>query len=173
VLPLIEECWNPGKQRLNIDFWLWRLCRATTMETGLFEIQADHLNGFREARQIQQPLERLFYALFGRAESASFDRDAAPANITNGIESFAGSAPKSVELAADPAAKLARCFLRLANLPNYALDRLSRYEATLWRQVRQILFALDALDRRKPQDRGRRFRVGSWQCVPAYEPEEC
>ena len=27
------------------------------------------------------------------------------------------------ELVADPAAKLARCFLRLANLPNYALDR--------------------------------------------------
>jgi hypothetical protein len=26
-------------------------------------------------------------------------------------------------------------FLRLANLPNYALDRLSRYEATLWRQA--------------------------------------
>ena len=25
-------------------------------------------------------------------------------------------------------AELARCFLRLANLPNYALDRLSRYE---------------------------------------------
>jgi hypothetical protein len=112
------------------------------METGLFEIQADHLSGFRQARQVQQPLERLFYALFGRAESASFDRDAAPANITNGIESFAGSAPKSVELAADPAAKLARCFLRLANLPNYALDRLSRYEATLWRQVRQIVLRL-------------------------------
>jgi hypothetical protein len=35
-------------------------------------------------------------------------------------------------------------------LPNFALDRLSRYEATLWRQVgRRILFALDALDRRK------------------------
>jgi hypothetical protein len=25
--------------------------------------------------------------------------------------------------------------LRLANLPNFVLDRLSRYEATLWRQV--------------------------------------
>jgi hypothetical protein len=58
---------------------------------------------------------------------------------------------------------LARCFLRLANLPNYALDRLSRYEATLWRQVGRILFALDALDRRKPQERGRRFRIGSRQ----------
>jgi hypothetical protein len=49
--------------------------------------------------------------------------------------------------------ELARCFLRLANLPNFALDRLSRYEATLWRQAGRILFALDALDRRKPQER--------------------
>jgi hypothetical protein len=31
------------------------------------------------------------------------------------------------------------------------------YEAALWRQVAQTLFALDALDRRKPQER-RRFR---------------
>jgi len=62
---------------------------------------------------------------------------------------------------------LARCFLRLANLPNYALDRLSRYEATLWRQVGRILFALDALDRRKPQERGRRFHIGSRRDLPA------
>jgi hypothetical protein len=48
------------------------------------------------------------------------------------------------------------CFLRPANLPNYVLDRLSRYEVTLWRQVGQILFALDSLDRRKPQERRRR-----------------
>jgi hypothetical protein len=45
--------------------------------------------------------------------------------------------------------------LRLANLPNFALDRLIRYEATLWRESRQILLALDALDRRKPQERTR------------------
>jgi hypothetical protein len=53
--------------------------------------------------------------------------------------------------------EFARCFLRLANLPNFALDRLSRYEATLWRQTYRILFALDALDRRKPQERRRSF----------------
>jgi hypothetical protein len=57
-----------------------------------------------------------------------------------------------------PAVEFARCFLRLANLPNFALDRLSRYEATLWRQAGRILFALDALGRRKPQERGCRFR---------------
>jgi hypothetical protein len=35
-----------------------------------------------------------------------------------------------------------------------------------------MLFALDALDRRKPQDRGRRFRIGSRQELPAYERDE-
>ena len=34
---------------------------------------------------------------------------------------------------------------------------LSRYEAALWRQAGRILYALDALDRRKPQERRRRF----------------
>ena len=51
--------------------------------------------------------------------------------------------------------EFARCFLRLANLPNFALDRLSRYEANLWRQAGRILYALETLDRRKPQERTR------------------
>jgi hypothetical protein len=59
------------------------------------------------------------------------------------------------------------------NLPHYALDRLSRYEATLWRQAGQILFALDVLGRRKPWNRRRRFRVGSRQELPRYDPEQC
>jgi len=36
-----------------------------------------------------------------------------------------------------------------------AVDRLSRYEAPLWRQACQILFTLQCLDRRKPWDRRR------------------
>jgi hypothetical protein len=56
-----------------------------------------------------------------------------------------------------PAAEFARCSLRLANLPNFAVDRLSRYEARLWRQAGQILCALDVLDRRKPQERTAHF----------------
>jgi hypothetical protein len=59
------------------------------------------------------------------------------------------------------AIEFARCFLRLANLSNYALDRLSRYEATLWRQAGRILHALETLDHRKPQKRRRGFWLGS------------
>jgi hypothetical protein len=53
--------------------------------------------------------------------------------------------PTSAEHFAKRTIYFARCFLRLSNLPNYALDRLSRYEATLWRQVAQTLIALGDL----------------------------
>jgi hypothetical protein len=59
------------------------------------------------------------------------------------------------------------------NLPNYALDRLSRYEATLWRQAGQILFTLDILGRRKPWDRRRHFRFGSWLGPHVDDAKEC
>src|SRR5262249_10603859 len=52
--------------------------------------------------------------------------------------------PSSGKNADSPAVEFARCFLRLANLPNFALDRLSRYEASLLRQ------APDARRARKP-----------------------
>ena len=151
---------------LRLASLLWRLRRATTMETGLFEIQADHLRGFRQGRQVKPASREIVYALFGRADPVSFDPTGSH-GITNETEAVPSSGSSSVEPAVDPTADLARCFLRLANLPNFALDRLSRYEATLWRQAGQILFALDALDRRKPQERGRRFRIGRRQDLPA------
>jgi hypothetical protein len=158
---------------LRLASLLWRLRRATTMETGLFEIQAEHLAGLKQPAQVGPASREVVYALFGQAETVSLVRDPASHVIANKTQSLPSPVPQRVEPLIDPTAELARCFLRLANLPNYALDRLSRYEATLWRQAGQILFALDVLDRRKPWDRRRRFRVGGRQELPFYEPEEC
>ena len=44
---------------LRLASLLWRLRRATTMETGLFEIQADHLREFRQGRQVSQSRRKL------------------------------------------------------------------------------------------------------------------
>jgi hypothetical protein len=99
--------------------------------------------------------------MFGRADSVSFDRDPVSRSGTNTSEIVPSPSAKSVEPAVAPAVELTRCFLRLANMSNYALDRLSRYEATLWRQVVQMLFALDALDRRKPQERKGKFFISN------------
>jgi hypothetical protein len=149
---------------LRLAGLMWRLRRATTMETGLFEIQADHLR--RLARQVHPASREVVYALFGPANENSFGRDPTLQGITNDKEDACRPVAK-------PTAEFARCFLRLANLPNYALDRLSRYEATLWRQAGQILFALDVLDRRRSWVRRRRFRVGSRRELPVYDPEAC
>ena len=113
--------------------------------------------GSGRVAKLTQPSRKVVYALFARADPVSCNPTSH--GMTKGTE--------TVEPGVDPTADLARCFLRLANLPDFALDRLSRYEAILWRQTGQILFALDALDRRKPQERRRRFRVGSRQDLPA------
>ena len=133
---------------LRLASLMWRLRRATTIETGLFEIQADM--GKLANCDADPSSRQTVYALF-RPTSIPPDHDSVPSSETGGS--------KSPGLTANPSVELARCFLRLANLPNFALDRLSRYEGALWRQIGQTLLALDALDRRKPQERRRRFGI--------------
>ena len=113
---------------LRLASILWRLRRATTIETGLFKIQAEHLRGRQQSRQLFPDSSGVVHALLHGTKAG-------------------GSA-----------IEFAQCFLRLANLPNFPIDRLSRYESSLSSQARQILFALDALDRRKPQERAHRSR---------------
>ena len=138
---------------LRLASLLWRLRRATSIETGLFEIQADHLSDFRKTHQISPASREIVHALF----NANSDRQAVSHSAANATETRPVT-PAQGQITPD--VELARYFLRLCNLPNYALDRLSRYEAALWRQAGQILFALDNLDRRKPQERMRRFCLG-------------
>ena len=44
--------------------------------------------------------------------------------------------------------QLTYCFLRLVNLDSGVFERLNRYEAALWRQTVQTLFALHPVGRR-------------------------
>jgi hypothetical protein len=129
---------------LRLASLLWRLRRATVIETGLFEIEAERLSETARTHQVSPASREVVRALFGPQESAS------------SLDSLPASSMK-MEPSLYPAAELTRCYLQLANLPTFALDRLSRYEATLWRQVGQLLFTLDALDRRKPHERRFRF----------------
>src|SRR5262249_24902293 len=43
--------------------------------------------------------------------------------------------------------------LQISAMPNFPLDRLSRYESTLWRQARQIIFTLASLRQQKREPR--------------------
>jgi hypothetical protein len=139
---------------LRLASILWRLRRATNMETGLFEIQARHLRDYQENCLVPPHSNDVIQALFGRDNSTD------GYGVSHRALSKIGTVSHSALKADAPAVGFARCFLRLANLPNFALDRLSRYEATLWRQAGWMLYALEKLDRRKPQERARRGWIG-------------
>jgi hypothetical protein len=135
---------------LRLASLLWRLRRATAIEAGLFKQQARQLLQFRRRRQTHRERQKIIDSMYRNAiaeDDVLHDRHE-PANRLE--DRFA-----STEGAADQFDDVTSAFVRLSNLPTYPLDRLSRYEATLWRQACQILFTLQCLDRRKPWGRMR------------------
>src|SRR5215475_11335849 len=122
---------------------LWRLRRATGIETGLFDsvIEDSH-------KCEQQHLSH--ENLGGVADLAARRR------LSLG-EAKESDAAERNELTAKSKTDLVDCFLRLANLPTFPLDRLSRYEHVLWRQARQIVFTLESLRRRRREPRRAAF----------------
>jgi hypothetical protein len=130
---------------LRLASLLWRLRRATTIESGLFKIQAQHLQQFRQRRQAYQERQKI---IDGMHRDAIATKDATPKSEDDLTGSF-DSDPQSCVETADQSDDLTRSFVRLSNLSTYPLDRLSRYEAVLWRQACQILFAAQAMGETK------------------------
>jgi hypothetical protein len=124
---------------LRLASLLWRLRRATAIESGLFKIQAKQLLQFRERRRTHHDRQKIIDEMYRNAVAAEDDMQKAEEDI--------GSQP-TLEFA-NQFDDLTLSFIRLTNLPTYPLDRLSRYEATLWRQACQILFTVRCLDQRK------------------------
>jgi hypothetical protein len=125
---------------LRLASLLWRLRRATSIETGLFEAQARHSLRFRKRRpafQDGQHIDDVGSNVPETGRAPWRQRELPPSNHD-------GSPPSTNEN------ELTQSFIRLNRLPSCPLDRLSRYEATLWRQACQILFTLQCLTRRKP-----------------------
>ena len=119
---------------LRLASVLWRLRRATGIETGLFEsVTAEPGKG-----QISH--SRL--SLVGPT-------DVQEQNQLHLIAARNSDAAAANNRSLDGKADIVESFLRLAALPTFPLDRLSRYEHTLWRQARQIVFTLESLRRRK------------------------
>src|SRR6266699_1576294 len=116
----------------------WRLRRATSIETGLLRMQSEILQSFRSSRQKTVQSEEGERA----GTSAAFRQDALAAAEGGQV------LDPEVRPAGGPSRDIAVSFLRLANLDSELVDRLSRYEAGLWRQLVQTLFALQTLRRR-------------------------
>jgi hypothetical protein len=121
---------------LRLASLLWRLRRATSIETGLLQIQ-DEIPQDPSPTQGTEPIRGGFVTALTRlgppAEVWPDQRCGAERDLTD------TSAASEVQLA------VARRFVRLADLDNGVFERLGRYEAALWRQVRQTLFTLEGL----------------------------
>jgi hypothetical protein len=135
---------------LRLASLLWRLRRATTIESGLFKIQARHLLQFRKSRRAHQKRQTIIDSMY--RNSTATENDTQKDKDEHLSEGFGSDSELAVVIASH-FDDLTRSFIRLTNLPTCPLDRLSRYEGTLWRQACQILFTLQHLDRRKPWEK--------------------
>jgi hypothetical protein len=137
---------------LRLASLLWRLRRATAIETGLLQIQHELLPAPGEAPPPRSAPECDIIPIFQPdqaavplpAREASHDgNDRAP------TDGEAGRGPDAPPAVPRPDGRdVARCFLRLGD--NGVFNRLGRYEAALWRQARQTIFTLEALRWRAP-----------------------
>jgi hypothetical protein len=132
---------------------LWRLRRASALETALFEIQGELLlAGQRDAsHRLSQPGTLGTFPQANRHSKSpcSNGRDHPPAGEQE---------PLSTQLAPPSKSRaIAQCFLRLCNLDPTLLDRVSSYEARLWRQAAQTIWTLEAM-RQPPHSMRQRLR---------------
>ena len=119
---------------LRLASVLWRLRRATGIETALFESVTAEPGKLEHGSSRPTLIETV---------------DLSDHNQLHLIAPPQSNLAVGKELSLDTKKDLADSFLRLAALPTFALDRLSRYEHLLWRQARQIMFTLESLRRRQ------------------------
>jgi hypothetical protein len=146
---------------------LWRLRRATAIETGLFSIQAQILRDLKVRRGYHNwagaPNAQLYEMLGVQHHSTDPRINKSKQNQAIPMDFLRNSseAPDNVDVSAVssdeiPKSKvdspllihsevLAQCFLRVARLDDHMLERISRYEVTLWRQAAHVAMTLQAM----------------------------
>ena len=140
---------------------LWRLRRASAIETALFEIQGELLLARRQDPS-RSPSQAGTFATPTQTNGhskgpGSNGRDQPPASDQDPLSTTSTRPPLG------PSSKsraIAQCFLRLSNLDPTLLDRVGSYEARLWRQAAQTIWTLAAMRQPQPPIRQRlRHRV--------------
>ena len=135
---------------------LWRLRRASAIETGLFEIQGELLLARRQdpSHGPSQPgtLQPATGANGHSKTLGSNGRDDSPmSERDNSLSTTMRAAPGRLS----KSRTIAQCFLRLSHLDPTLLDRAGAYEARLWRQAAQTIWTLEAMRQPPPPTRQR------------------
>jgi hypothetical protein len=139
---------------LRLASLLWRIRRATAIETDLLQIQAEILRDRQRAGDITAKTgpeqQSIVYLKTIRPSQAEHWEDGCghyddqPDTTDDQCDQLDGDPNAPVA----PSRELTYCFMRLANIDNGVFERLGRYEAALWRQTVQTLIALRTAWRR-------------------------
>ena len=140
---------------LRLASLLWRLRRATAIDTGLLRLQSEIIGAFgqlpsRRARVNEHDTNETADHSCGTLQSRQCYQERGNDRSDSTVSYIARNNSNEADQTSDASnTEIARSFLRLANLDNGAFDRASRYETALWRQIGQILFTLDFLQRNR------------------------
>ena len=130
---------------LRLASLLWRLRRASAIETDLFRIQAEILRDRRLSEtlgRLKRPHSPTFNAVGGLDPTGDDQDNSLDAALQHDNAVDRRSAP------VNPIRDLTHSFQRQNNLDNVTFERLGRYETALWRQMIKTLFILQHRIRR-------------------------
>jgi len=134
---------------LRLASLLWRIRRATSIETSLLRTQAEIL---RDRGWLIGQARDPVYEILGANVPGPCERtdEAGPNNRDpKSADRNPGDNPFRPATTLDPARDLSVCFQRLANFDSAAFERLGRYESALARQIVQVIFLLNSTRRLK------------------------
>lgn len=122
---------------IRLSSLLWRLRRAVAIESGLFQIQGKIVRNRRLCNENEGPNRplKIFHELLDQSQ----DKPAAEDHFEDD-----GVPTQSPSQSPSPCLDVTYSFLQLANLNNGVLERIGRYEVSLWRQVAQTLLLLES-----------------------------
>ena len=115
---------------LRLASLLWRLRRATAIETDLIRIQAEILRDRSQGRRLKK-----------------LNNVASPTLVTAPVRNEQGDEKddEPCRPISQPARQLTLCFQRLANFDNGLFERLGRYESAIARQVLKTLYLVRSI----------------------------
>jgi hypothetical protein len=119
---------------LRLASLLWRLRRATAIETDMLRIQAEILQDRRDQTRSQAMPFRVIESAIPLCDQSKDGNGFERVDRQAGVSSARDISPRD----------LTHCFQRLAAFDNGLFERLGRYETMLWRQMVQTLFLLQS-----------------------------
>jgi hypothetical protein len=126
---------------LRLASLLWRIRRATSIETDLIRLQTEVSCKRRSCGPAKWALTARYHL---RRSDCRSDATSGVRNDGSGVQFKVCSGDEFSMPGPSACRDLAHSFQRLNNLDNGAFERVGRYESALWRQIVQLMLVLQS-----------------------------